>query len=91
MLNRRSFCLRSAASVAAAASFSATTEAKQLAPSTGGNSSYGESQRRIPMDATQARAHILDAYRKHVAERAAKETALGEVARLRARLAELQG
>ena len=73
MLNRRSFCLRSAASVAAVVSFAGTAEAKQVASSIGGNSSHGETQRKIPMDDAQARSLILEAYRKHVAERAAQD------------------
>ena len=71
MLNRRSFCIRSAASVAAAVSLTGTVEAKQAAPAVKG-ATNGAGTSTIPMDESKARSLILDAYRKHVEERAAQ-------------------
>ena len=72
MLNRRSFCIRSAATVAAAVSINnvaeaATGAAKGSATATGAGASPA-----LVIDEATARSTILDAYRKHVAERAAQ-------------------
>ncbi len=67
-LNRRSFCIRSVASVAAAVSLPIAVEAKQAGSAAKAASAAAPV---IPMDEAQARSLIFDAYRKHAAERAA--------------------
>ncbi len=69
MLNRRSFCIRSAATVAAAVSLNSAAEAatKGSATATGAGASPA-----LVIDEATARSTILEAYRKHVAERAAQ-------------------
>ena len=64
MLNRRSFCIRSAASVAAAVTLTGTVEAKEVASALKGSAAKAGSPAAIPMDEAQARSLILEAYRK---------------------------
>ena len=69
MLNRRSFCIRSAAAtVATAIAVNTEVEARESGVRVKGrNSDTG----RIPMDDAKSRSVLLELYRMHVAERAA--------------------
>jgi aconitate hydratase 2/2-methylisocitrate dehydratase len=69
MLNRREFCIGSAASVAAAVTLTSPAQARELIAA--GKNQAGAGVTGIAMDAARARSLILDAYRQHAAERAA--------------------
>ena len=66
MLSRRSFCIRSVATTVAAITISPAVEAKAQILA---NKSKGATT--IPMDEASSRTILFEAYRKHLAERAA--------------------